>query len=1002
MPSVTINSSNINTFSWAANVNIQERVIIFDTSASIYNNINSVLGICFSVIDSAGIEVAGVDWNNPQIIPSASQTCQIDLSSFPINFLFQNYQLIGFIKDADGMVYSTTPVLKAISQPVGINESGYVDGLFSVVPDCINNILTVKEFTVFVYNNLIPITVTKSGTLYFPVGTIAPISFTGTPFSNNVVYSGTHRINCTSTATYDLGDNITVSVTYYTDHEFPVVCSNFMGDITCCLSDVYNTYLKNCDNSIGQAALQKYNAAFLPFSLGFLKQINGQDASEEVIQIKKILNCNCGSTSVRQNEISPTSSSNYSIVLQGQGGTTVLPAYMIGSTKVYNIASSSYVVGKADLGDAAFAVKTDTSTPNVVKYLISFNYDSQALANLNAIAADPSLINQLNSLITASGGSIQGLNGGCVIDLTKANYSVSQEFTSSTVISNIVINGTAYLAPTNLFANNTVSLTAWLNSLTLGTFTANISGSTLTIQSVNNTNTISTISFGSPSVVKMFASTSATLLQVLQAVIDYICGLSDAQVSLASNLNLCTFDYNGNIVQTGFSAGTDQSVFNAGVASAICNIISRIQTLSSVTCNTFKTIFVDAPNVIFGVSDRIYGTLGGNCAGLTDQQIANMVIAAVGKYSDVKTAWCAINCNATPTCPDISNVSLAMSGSNIGLYGLTWNTSTLASQNVTVKYRVSGTLTWSVATNALTILPNGSISGSSPYLITGLTTGTTYDVYVQNNCGGTGFIKQITTPTGSVYTGNYNVENTIYAICGASPIILYSANPFGAGTRMYTDVGMTTPLTGYTYITKNGSNIFAIDTTSGIVGADTGSSCANGVSGSYILGNSTSTICAGTPVTLYTNGAFAVGSILYTDASLINPQTGYSYVVDGSHSIYNLNSGTGAVGSSTGLNCNNYLLSASYNFSINSVSGAGVPTLPATPINGSQSGSHGAMSGSYSVVLSGTVVTTTKLDALVNGTVVYCVPVTSAGTYTLNITATATDSVVIAVDSGAC
>jgi hypothetical protein len=219
---------------------------------------------------------------------------------------------------------------------------------------------------------------------------------------------------------------------------------------------------------------------------------------------------------------------------------------------------------------------------------------------------------------------------------------------------------------------------------------------------------------------------------------------------------------------------------------------------------------------------------------------------------------------------------------------------------------------------------------------------------------------------------------------------------------MYTDVGLTTPLTGYTYITKNGSNIFAIDTTSGIVGADTGSSCANGVSGSYILGNDTSTICAGTPVTLYTNGAFTVGSILYTDSSLINPQTGYSYVVDGSHSIYNLNSGTGAVGSSTGLNCNNYLLSAAYNFSINSVSGAGVPTLPATPINGSQSGSHDAMSGSYSVVLSGTVVTTTKLDALVNGTVVYCVPVTSAGTYNLNITATATDSVVIAVDSGAC
>jgi hypothetical protein len=90
-----------------------------------------------------------------------------------------------------------------------------------------------------------------------------------------------------------------------------------------------------------------------------------------------------------------------------------------------------------------------------------------------------------------------------------------------------------------------------------------------------------------------------------------------------------------------------------------------------------------------------------------------------------------------------------------------------------------------------------------------------------------------------------------------------------------------------------------------VVGADTGNACSNGTAGSYILGNSTATICSGTPVTLYTNGAFTVGGVLYTDSALTTPVTGYAYVVDGSsNAIYNLNASTGTIGVPTSLSCN--------------------------------------------------------------------------------------------------
>lgn len=999
--------------------NIYERSILFDTSNTVYNGsgIDNVLGIAFSLIDSDGVELMGVDWNSPQIIPATDETYTLDLSTSPVQLLFQKYQIIGYIKDADGTVYQTVPVLKNICQPNGINESGYVDGLFAVTPDCINNVLSVKEFTVFTYNNLAPVSVTKNGTLYYPSGTISGIAFTGTPFNNNEVYTGEYRINCTSEATYDLGDDIFVVVTYLTNQPFDIVCSNFIGDITCCLTDTYNIYIKNCENAVGQAALQKYNSVLPSFLNGLAKQINGQDASSEVAYIRKQLNCNCGKTSAKQNEITPVNPAVYSIVLNGVGGTSIPSPTITGSTKTYNIASSSYVIAKGDTGDAAFTITTDTSVTNVVKYKITFNYDTMAPYILTAIAANPTLINQLNSLITATGGaSIVGLDGKCVIDLTTSSYSVSQAVNGSTLITSITINGIVHNAPGSLFANDATSVASWLNSLTLGTFTAVYNSGTLTIQSVSNTNVISTITFTTPNITKQFAATNATLVQVLQAIINYLCNLTTLQIALSNNLDLCTFDYNGNIVTTRYNAGVSQQIYNSGIASAICNLTTRINTLAATTCDTFKTIFIDRPSTSFGTLDRVYGTLGGDCSGLTDLQIATLVFNAVSKYSAVKTLFCAIDCSTTPTCPDISNTNLNMSGANIGVYGLTWGTTPIATQTVSVKYRVTGTATWNVANNALQILPNGNLSGSSPYLITGLTVGTTYDVWIQNNCGGNGFVKQITTPTGSVYSGSFLLDTVLYNICGESPVTLYSSNPFASGTIMYTNIGLTVPVTGYTYITQSGSNIFELNSSTGVVGLDTTTACSNGSAGSYKLGNDTGTICATSPVTLYTSGSFAVGKVLYTDSALVNQQTGYSYVVFNAI-IYTLNSTTGAVTGITGLSC-----TPPTTFEISTNNSSDI-TLTSLFVNGSSINLLG-QAGGLPVIVGGSRYSTDNLGATPasiyiawtasnptqhislldsNGILVHCIDVSTSGNYTFTgVDLTGADPVTLQIEDGGC
>lgn len=910
MPQLQVNSANIGTFIFNVTFDIYTRSVKFDATPTQYvgSGINNVLGIAFSLIDGDSVILAAIDFAAPQLpTPASNSIYTLDLSSVNFAFIFQNYSIQGAIKDQNGTIYSTQIVYKNVCQPVNLTDSGYVPGIFQIQADCTNNILTTKELTVLVYNNETPLSVTKSGTLSYPTGTISPISFANTPFSNNVIYTGEYRVNNQTDVIYDLIDGVYVDVTYLTNNVFEVTCNNKMSDLMCCIVGIQHTYIKNCNTAIGQRAKQQLDEITPAFLIGLTKEINGQDASEQALFIKKQLNCNCGSSSLGQNEVTPINPSIYNIVLTGVGGTTVPAAVVTGSTKTYSIASNVYQVVKGNTGDLAWTITLDTSVPNTVKYKITFNYDTMAGYILTAIQNDPILLNQLNSLVNAVANvSMVGLNGSCVIDMTAADYTLIQAVNNSTFVISITINGIVHNAPSNLFGSDFIGIENWLNSLALGSFTVAVNSGTLLIQSLSNDNTIATMTFTTPNVTTSFQSTNKTLLQVLQAIIDYLCGMTSLQVALGNNLSLCLFDYNGTPIAYSYSGTQNsQADYNLGISQAICNIVARMNALTGITCAALRAAFPDSPASIFGVAGRLYGTDGTNCIGWSDRQVASLVIAAVNSYSDVKAAFCAISCSTPATCPDVANINLAMVGTSIGIYGLTWSQNPLASQTVTVQFRVHGTGGYTTSTNALVILPNGNISGTTPFLIPGTTAGTTYDIFITNNCGGAGFVKQITAPTGTVFTGTYLLDNIIYNICGESPVTLYSSAPFATGVTMYTDIGLTTPVTGFTFISStSGGDIFQINTSTGVVGADTFTACNTGTAGSYRLGNNTSTICASSPVTLYTNGAFVVGGTLYTDSALTTPVTGSSFVVNGvNNTIYNLNTSTGVIGSSTGLLC---------------------------------------------------------------------------------------------------
>jgi len=269
-------------------------------------------------------------------------------------------------------------------------------------------------------------------------------------------------------------------------------------------------------------------------------------------------------------------------------------------------------------------------------------------------------------------------------------------------------------------------------------------------------------------------------------------------------------------------------------------------------------------------------------------------------------------------CRRVTNLFLGISVDGIVLYRLSWDAAPTGNQTVAVQYKVTGDPTWINATTNLEVDVDGNLVDISLLVIEAPVHGTSYDIQAFNQCGSLAFETTFTYPV-QIISGSFLIDNAIYNICGNDAVLLYSDTVFGAGATMYSDIEISTPLTGYTYIADvNNGAIYAINSGTGLVGADTTYACRVETENTVILGNNTGTICTGTITTVYSDGEAVVGSVLYTDLALSVPVTGYDYVLFlNDNIIYNLNNATGVIGADTGITCtangNMYQYSVVYN-----------------------------------------------------------------------------------------
>ena len=243
-------------------------------------------------------------------------------------------------------------------------------------------------------------------------------------------------------------------------------------------------------------------------------------------------------------------------------------------------------------------------------------------------------------------------------------------------------------------------------------------------------------------------------------------------------------------------------------------------------CNVVKGVF-GTPASSVASTDIILGVFANACGFATPIQLARAIMAIGITDTQFLNNFCIAStiCANTTSCPLILSFLYNISGTNLNITKLAFDTIPTSAQTVTVLYRVSGhspAYPYTTYSTAITV-------GSNGYLVTPVsipvTVGVTYDIQVLQNCSSpaSGVEQTITVTSASVATSVIKGTDSSTVCSIGVPTTVYTSGSLIIGSVLYSDSGLTTPISG-NYFVVVVDNIYSV--VGGIVTASVGS-CAS-------------------------------------------------------------------------------------------------------------------------------------------------------------------------------
>jgi len=663
-----INSANVSAFGYIATFDLEAEKLIIDWSAVttfIGNGINNITAIRFKVTDPTGMAIV-----EKSLVPAIMiAPIEVDIN---FKFGFGFYTISATLVEANGDQH-LVEFTKEICEPKDW-EKGYCQATVDHIVDCYAPSIQISETTVYSYLNKQPITKTMSGKIFYPEQILNAINFDFMPFlitGNEGIYTGTYQLRALTTALYDLGNQIYVAIPYKVSREFKVDCNNRLGDVMCCLNDMYELS-SDISSAAGKIAADKITKASPSLLLALMKEYSGKDASADLNRVKDILGCDCGcgSESVEPRLIN---NNNQGYNITGENAAKVVSS-MAGSTVNFNLNVKHILLSLIDTQGKAIDIQRIESAGSII-YKLGFNYLEMSKNILDTISDSVELTSLINEIITASSADLDGIDGFHIIDLKKVSYNLTESFAVAKTVKSIVIDGVALDAPNALQLSNALAIQNWLNSLNQGVFSVSADSVTkkTTIVSNKNENRISTLTLianGETSVIA-FNRADGTLSDILQAILTYLKDLSALRVRVGAELSLPLFNAEGVVVSKLFKAEDTLISYLTHANALFIDLASKVSA-TKLSCATIKAVFVSTPKEIKS-EDVIYGTKDNACAVILYKEMITSILARISGDAELKALFDALIAGGSIGCSTPANVTAYISTAPIFSYTKTEN-----------------------------------------------------------------------------------------------------------------------------------------------------------------------------------------------------------------------------------------------------------------------------------------------------------------------------------------
>jgi hypothetical protein len=642
----------------------------------------------FQLLSPSGTPIHEGSFAQPDAVGVWTSTVLTDSWPRPFNsieFSGAPYSFTVFAQDSTGTIYQDSSYGASICRPAGNNnlsKTFYGVSNTNVQLQCQQAAIYFQDQTNASYQELTGTLLTSVLRLVYPIddtGNIptpfviqnfssasAPISYSSDnyQFQTQIVYQ------------YQLSPNVFLNIRYQTLNPknqtnyitFPVLCNIDLSPLVCEYEKLIHSLEHGTCSDVQdtERKLLLINPKMALIGMGLLQPLTGINVPRLVREVEELGGFSCDCCNAPSGIIPQTSSTidGYTFSIVGVCGDISGTVTVTGTNVQLNLSDKSYVFAlSGEIPTTAFTITQ--ATVNCVK-TFTFDIDLVQFGTdlLNTIKTNGDLVNLFNSIVIGGGNLMISADGKCVYTSASAfNYTWTLTNIPSTTtfsILNQITNGSSVQSLNFSFnLTNLTALQTYLNSLNIGAFVVtNPSGQTVQIVSSNNPNNLSilTYSISSTNYIANQATSAAGYVpisanQVIQNLINYLCGLTDGQVTTSQPYTISYIGSNGQPQMVTVAAGSTLANLLSTLVNLQDQTVDNLGSSVGVSCANIQAQFPVSQKPIVA-SDFIYVTKSGICAQGNMLDIFNYMLTSGLTDNTTQKNFCAFveSCGAGLAC----------------------------------------------------------------------------------------------------------------------------------------------------------------------------------------------------------------------------------------------------------------------------------------------------------------------------------------------------------------